>query len=336
MKPTTKHLAVMLLILVLSLSKTAQADQFNFDYGEVFERHGLVRLIIAVDTGELVYANQAAEDFYGYPRSTLLQMKISDINILTPEETQREWMAAAEQQRNYFLFRHRLANGNVRDVEVYSYPFESEGRQYLFSVVIDITQKVALATSLARTQRITYFLGTCVLFLLVVGIISLYASREKYRHMASRDMLTEVYSRSYLDQWEQRKAHASIAGKHLFTVVMIDVDKFRSINEEYGHALGDQVLIRVAGALKSSIRENDFVVRYGGDEFLLVLHKTTLPQAQHVMDRVAARLVQHSEFGFPIVLSFGVQEVSSEPDLFQAIKLADEKMHEMRRRKNLS
>jgi PAS domain S-box-containing protein len=79
--------------------------------------------------------------FYGYPRDTLLGMKIFDINQLLPNEVRRKMTAAGQQRHTYFVFPHRLANGEVRQVEVYSSPIEIEGRQVLLSIIHDITER---------------------------------------------------------------------------------------------------------------------------------------------------------------------------------------------------
>jgi PAS domain S-box-containing protein len=92
-------------------------------------------LLIDPGTGAIVGANEAAANFYGYSEPQLLSMNISDINTLSPEETAAEMRAAEAAQRNYFLFQHRLAGGEVRSVEVYSYPVEYEAQRVLFSVI---------------------------------------------------------------------------------------------------------------------------------------------------------------------------------------------------------
>lgn len=108
----------------------------------IFENNGAVMLVIDSETGKIVNANQAATRFYGYSKETLMTMNISDINTLTPDEIKVEMSDAIQQSRNYFNFIHRLKTGEVRNVEVYSYPYASDkGDNLLLSTIYDVTWK---------------------------------------------------------------------------------------------------------------------------------------------------------------------------------------------------
>ncbi len=110
-------------------------------YRSLFDNNHAVMLLIDPITGEICDANPAACRFYGYSRAELVTMKITEINQLTPAEVHREMEAARRQERGHFLFRHRLADGDIRDVEVYSGPIEVEGRKLLYSIIHDITAR---------------------------------------------------------------------------------------------------------------------------------------------------------------------------------------------------
>lgn len=89
--------------------------------------------------GRILDANPSAVGFYGYSRENLQGMTIQQINTFTPEQVKEEMQAAKIAGRNYFIFRHELANGDIRTVEVYSHPYEQRGRSLLLSVIHDIT-----------------------------------------------------------------------------------------------------------------------------------------------------------------------------------------------------
>ncbi len=110
-------------------------------YRRLFEANQAVVLLIDPLTGEIVDCNPAAEQYYGYPIGQLKKMKIFAINALTPAEIEVEMQAAKEQQRNHFFFRHTLASGEIRDVEVFSGPLNLEHKQLLYSIVHDITER---------------------------------------------------------------------------------------------------------------------------------------------------------------------------------------------------
>ncbi|MCW7501095.1 PAS domain S-box protein [Leptospira sp. 2 VSF17] len=98
-------------------------------------------LIIEPNTGEIINANQTAVQYYGYPHEVLIKMKITDINILPEEEVKQERMRAFSEERSYFSFSHKLASGEIKQVEVYSTPIETNNRHLLFSIIHDVTER---------------------------------------------------------------------------------------------------------------------------------------------------------------------------------------------------
>ena len=110
-------------------------------YRSLFENNHSVMLLVDPATAEIVDANPAACSFYGYSRTELTGKKITDINILPAEEVKQEMERASREQHRHFEFQHRLANDNVRDVEVHSGPIEAHGRQLLYSIIYDVTER---------------------------------------------------------------------------------------------------------------------------------------------------------------------------------------------------
>ncbi len=122
-------------------------------YRSMFENNHAVMLIIDPDGGAIVEANPAAAQFYGWTQEELRQKKIGEINTLSPSEVQAEMNLARAQQRHHFLFRHRLADGSIRDVEVFSGPISVHGRTLLYSIVHDITERKRAETLLKDNER---------------------------------------------------------------------------------------------------------------------------------------------------------------------------------------
>lgn len=125
----------------------------NRRYTSLFQDNGAVMIIVDPVTSFIVDANQAASDFYGYDLSTLRTMKITEINQLPPEQAYERMGLASSRDQNHFFFRHRLANGQVRDVEVYTGPIALHSKTLLYSIVHDITDRKRAEEERERLAR---------------------------------------------------------------------------------------------------------------------------------------------------------------------------------------
>ncbi len=117
-------------------------------YKSLFDQNHSVMLLIDPETADIVDANAAALSFYGWTREEILGMKITDINALSREDVFLEMSRAKKEKRTLFQFIHRLAGGELRDVEVYSGPILLSGKRLLYSVIHDITDRKRLEKEL--------------------------------------------------------------------------------------------------------------------------------------------------------------------------------------------
>ncbi len=122
-------------------------------YRQMFERNGVVSILTDPSTGEIIDANQAAAGYYGYSQDDLRKMKIGYINTLTTEELKAEEDLAKSEGRASLYCKHRLANGELRDVEVYSSPFTVRGRSLIHSTVHDVTARKRAETALVENEE---------------------------------------------------------------------------------------------------------------------------------------------------------------------------------------
>ncbi len=118
-----------------------------------FETNAAVMLTIEPVTGQIMDANPAASAFYGYSLEEFKRMNISHINQMPPDEVRAERLKAQREERNYFVFPHRLANGSLRTVEVHSYPIKTRGQVLLFSMIYDITDRRKVEAQLQLEQE---------------------------------------------------------------------------------------------------------------------------------------------------------------------------------------
>ncbi len=129
--------------------------------------------------------------------------------------------------------------------------------------------------------------------------------QEALREQARRDALTGTYNRRHLpDAIQAEMARARRAG-HRLALVMLDINGFKSINDRFGHQVGDRVLKEIGGLLLRHVREYDLVVRYGGDEFLLILPESS-NEADAIVDRIREVFSTRNEHPDPIEASLSV------------------------------
>lgn len=132
--------------------KRAQSDieESEARYRSLFENNQAPMLIIDPSTGEILDANQIASRYYGYSHEKLIKMRIQEINTLDPDVVRTEMAQSLDGSKRKFDFRHRLANGDVRDVEVYSGVIHVQGRPLLYSIVHDVSERKMIEREIVR------------------------------------------------------------------------------------------------------------------------------------------------------------------------------------------
>lgn len=156
---------------------------------------------------------------------------------------------------------------------------------------------------------------------------------EQARHLSLIDPLTELFNmRYFLDfaglEFERVKRYA-----RTLSVAMVDIDHFKSINDQYGHSMGDQALREISRRIKASIRAVDVIARYGGEEFIILMPETPLDEALAVAERVrqnaAKNLIESDDFTIAVTISLGVAEMKDDAQsLDELIKSADKALYE--------
>lgn len=400
--------------VILELSLPSMADILGEDFNALFENHGSMMLIINLDNGSIVDANKAAVEFYGYSREELLAMTVYEINTLSPKAIANKMSAAESSECNFFSFEHVLKSGEVRNVEVHSYPYQDDqGHHLLHSIIHDVTDKIK-AEAEAKQQRIVIWTIIIVsLFIVIAIMMQLLKTQRKLRNISERfqdlftnmnegfvlyemicnekgvatdyrllemnrvfeaimdikrkmagqnemfkvisymtvnqiekyaevalnnkelsydyysealkrhftvnvyspkykqfamiftditdriekeskikylgyhDQLTGLYNRRF---YEEERRRLDIARNLPFSTVMMDVNGLKLSNDAFGHSFGDQLLQCVAKVIKEEFRADDILARIGGDEFVVLLPKTSEAEVAHIVSRVMARM----------------------------------------------
>jgi len=149
---------------------------------------------------------------------------------------------------------------------------------------------------------------------------------------AGRDVLTQLYNRRFLQTILRRAMKLAMRQENPFAVLMLDVDHFKRVNDQYGHEIGDRVLQHVASLMVSHGRASDFFFRYGGEEFLAVINEVNVGQALAVAEKIRAR-IEAADIGLGdgqslrVTLSAGVAMHDGHPDFKRLITRADDALY---------
>nr|WP_275299078.1 diguanylate cyclase [Halomonas kenyensis] len=508
-------------------------------YQQMFTTNPAIKLLIDPATGAIIDANAAAEAFYGYTLDALKRLKITDINCLSSQEVRVRMAEAKACEQLFFEFRHRLASGEVRDVHVYSGPVTLAGREYLHSIIVDVTDEKRYYTRLevyndlfhklpvgvyrnttqpearftaANPAMLSIFEAHSPQALFEAKLSSLYASAEqleaflgdlerdgavsrrplqlltlngrlvhaevtafrqlaedgtvefsgivedvtaRYAAQVNRDRLTHLLDASpdivSITDAEQRVVYLNKAGRkllgelpealtlsleqthppwarriieeqgiphaiehgywyaetavlsrdgsevpvsqlivsrrtergeldciatimrdisqakryqaelefhaghdpltgavnrnrflavlaqeraearrngHSLSLVMFDIDRFKRVNDTFGHSIGDMVLSRLVQTCRGLLREVDVLARWGGEEFMLLLPDTPLEGGEILAEKLR-RAIEEADF-FPVptlTCSFGVAELAAEESEARCYKRLDEALY---------
>ncbi len=165
---------------------------------------------------------------------------------------------------------------------------------------------------------------------LVLRTNQLEALQEQLRDQAERDWLTGLHNRRYLARELERPTQDRLAAP--LTLAVLDLDHFKSINDGFGHAAGDQVLVRVAGLLLDVLRETDIVVRSGGEEFLVLMPATDAragrAACERIREAVEGEAWERIAPGLGVTASIGVASAHAPSDLEALVNLADQRLYD--------
>ncbi|MFA5515180.1 MAG: EAL domain-containing protein [Desulfuromonadales bacterium] len=380
--PVATLLLGQLLVIRQRRGRLARALQESEErYRSLFENSHTVMLLIDPADGAVVDANPAAVIFYGWSRDELCRKKIADINTLPPQEIQTATGRTQAGATPYFQSQHRLADGSIRQVEIFCDPLAIAGRPLLFSIVQDATEKRQAESGLKMARfcienaaigifridgeegriveanaRICANLGypreeLCALtvfdvdaqvnhelwrlhqkelasggfktietlhrrkdgttfpveitischryegqnlcFCFVQDISDRKDNEKRLVHLATLDELTGLANRNLLfDRLEQSIYYAN-RSQRLVAILLIDLDRFKVVNDSLGHTAGDELLCMVARRLLDTVRAADTVARLGGDEFAILL--TEVAEEEHVVltaEKILAKIIQ--------------------------------------------
>jgi diguanylate cyclase (GGDEF)-like protein len=175
--------------------------------------------------------------------------------------------------------------------------------------------------------------GNCIYRFLAGGNVEAEYHEEIYR-LTIIDALTDIHNKRYLLEFLDRELSRSARYGRPLALVMFDLDRFKSINDELGHLGGDFTLRELAAIVKGSVRKEELFARYGGEEFAVVLPETTLQGGQAVAERIRSQVEKHTfqyeGKTYPVTVSVGLATTNGDASLTpnELIRQADEKLYQ--------
>ncbi len=260
--------SVMLFVLAVTrmAQLTHQVRQNEVSFRQLFAANPHAMWVYDVDDLRIVEVNDAAVAQYGYPRETFIGLYLSDLRPFAdrPRFNSRDFSALPQYQSRQST-QHMRRDGSVFAVEIDSHALSFRGRATRIVVARDVTAREALEREL--------------------------------EHQAFHDALTGLPNRALLmDRLRQSHERTKRDGRPL-AVIFLDLDRFKDVNDGYGHEAGDTLLVDVAHRLQRVIRGADTLARFGGDEFTLVLGSLHSPAEAEI---VATRILEILQVPFLI------------------------------------
>jgi diguanylate cyclase (GGDEF)-like protein/PAS domain S-box-containing protein len=228
------------MILTLLEDQIYSANWQSEQYRVLFDSNPHPMFIYDTKTFAFLRVNDAALHEYGYSRSEILQMTIGDLHEVAALAGMERLLADTHSSIKVTgPWTQRRKDGSEFQAEISSHPIEFEGRDARLSLVQDVTDRERL--------------------------------HEQLVHRAHHDSLTNLPNRFLLEQRMRHTLENASRYGHKAAILCIDLDRFKQINDNYGHATGDACLQEIAERLTKRLRESDTVARTGGEEFTVVI-----------------------------------------------------------------
>ena len=168
----------------------------------------------------------------------------------------------------------------------------------------------------------------------VEGALRTKQNQDQLRELATKDSLTGLYNHGLLIDLFEKELIKQVRNSENISFIMLDIDHFKRINDNYGHTTGDMVLREISSILNKAVRCNDITARYGGEEFSVILVNTTLEEAKQVCERIRKTIEEHVfvlddlRINLTVSLGFYFKTPSDARKLQDMIKLTDDALYQ--------
>jgi diguanylate cyclase (GGDEF)-like protein len=189
-------------------------------------------------------------------------------------------------------------------------------------------------------QSATYLFSFALSFFWSTGFILMVSQRLRndLMEVATIDLLTHIPNRRAMQTFLEKELSRAQRHQSEFSVLLIDIDHFKQVNDRWGHAVGDEALVKLASVLQSVLRKQDLVARWGGEEFLVILAGPPYCDPEALAERLRSKVAQseysHAGGSFSITVSIGIACANQTSTLDGILKQADDALYKAKRTRN--
>ncbi|QOP46265.1 ABC transporter substrate-binding protein [Sulfurimonas paralvinellae] len=307
--------AVFFIILIFYFKMTKLKNKIQKQNDEISTNHALLITLFNTIPNPVFYkdkngvyqnCNHAfSQKIIGVPKEKIIGRSLQDLEEYIPPS-----LALIYQQKDEELLKSRGTQKYEAQVQC------ADGmlRDYILNK----------AVILSDTNEVLGIVG------IMLDITEVKEKEKELLTLATVDFLTKLYNRRYCMQTGEKLFMLAKRHKQLMSVIMIDIDDFKNINDTYGHKMGDNVLESLALTISKNIRQSDVACRFGGEEFLILLPQTDKENTFNIAQKIRQEIKKTADVNaLHITASFGVSQLDIEKDnnLEELIKRADEALY---------
>ncbi len=256
------------------------------------------------DAWSVAYVSKSVEKLLGYSPEEFLEGKIAYADLIYKEDLERVTKEVEEAiAKKLYFFTH----------EPYRITTKNKKTKWIHDNTVIVRNE---------DGEIEYFVGY------LIDITEIKESELKMQHLSITDKLTNIYNRLFLDQILKKQYYELLRNGEQCSIIMMDIDYFKKINDKYGHLVGDSVLQELSQLIKKNIRESDVFGRWGGEEFMIIAPHTNKEEAVILAEKLRKLIESHNFKGVEhLTVSFGVTECKANFSLDRNILNADKALY---------
>jgi|Wag4MinimDraft_13_1082653.scaffolds.fasta_scaffold00240_3 diguanylate cyclase (GGDEF)-like protein/PAS domain S-box-containing protein len=241
--------------------------------------------------------NSKFEEVFGYSEAELLDNNLE--NFIIPES----------EKENFYKYKNQVLANNKVETEVRRKTKEGTIKYFSLHVI-----------------KVELMAGKLGIYAVYDDITEQRKQKEKIKYLSYKDSLTNLYNRRF---FEEEMKRLDTKRQLPISIIMADVNGLKIINDSFGHQKGDQLLVKTAKILKSTIRDEDILARQGGDEFAIILPKTDRKSAQQIINRIKRKCEKTEADELRVSIALGTATKTEEiEDIEEILKQADNDMYQ--------